>query len=693
MDQENLCMGCMEDIRSLAGKCPECGFDENIAPDSPMHLTPRTILEEKYILGRVLGQGGFGITYLAWDLNLNIKLAIKEYFPQDLATRATGHTQVSAYSGSLGSQYEHGLDKYLQEARTLGQLEGHPNIVSVRDFFKANGTAYIVMSYVDGITLKDHLANSGGIFTVELAREIVMPVIDALKEIHDVGILHRDISPDNIFLNQKGQVVLIDFGAARQAASEKGHSFSIILKPGYAPEEQYRRKGVQGPWTDIYAVAATFYHLITGVQPPEALERMVEDTIISPREFGAALSETEEKALMKALAIKASERYQSITDFQNALMNRQVEELENVSIPREKLVDTKNDYSDSKKKTPSRFIIGTALFTVFAVTVIGIWSTELLSSNNVAVTELTDNNDIEFIEEQRLKDEDEIVNLKGNTAGNIVNGGIASIQGDWVYFRSNEGGSLYRGHLGGGESRIISADAAWFINVVGNWIYYSNRDDNERIYKIKTDGSNRTALTDGAAWFVTVHDDKIYYIKEEDDYRIYIMNTDGNNNTRITEDSAWFISIEDDWVYYINYSQDNRIYRVKMDGSENEAVSDYAACCVNVQDGWVYHVNEEDGSKFYKIRTDGTEVTALTEDPAWFINVSDEWLYYVNQEDNFSLNKIKNDGSGRVKLTNESARYINIIDQWLFYLNYEEADLINKVKKDGTGQSLVESGL
>ena len=141
--------------------CSFCNYIAGTAPESPLFLAPGTILENKYLIGRVLGQGGFGITYLAWDINLNVKLAIKEYFPQELASRAAGYSQVSPYTGSMGSQYDYGLDKFLQEARTLAQFEGHPNIVSVRDFFQANGTAYFVMSYVEGITVKDHLANSG----------------------------------------------------------------------------------------------------------------------------------------------------------------------------------------------------------------------------------------------------------------------------------------------------------------------------------------------------------------------------------------------------------------------------------------------------------------------------------------------------------------------------------------------------
>ncbi len=160
MDVIHLCLGCFEK-KGEAAECPNCGFIEGTPPESPVHLAPGTVLNEKYLIGRVLGQGGFGITYLSWDMNLNLKLTIKEYYPQDLATRASGQSQVSAYTGNFSSQYQYGLLKFLQEAWTLAQFEGHPSIVSVRDFLKANGTAYIVMNYIEGVTLKDFLQASG----------------------------------------------------------------------------------------------------------------------------------------------------------------------------------------------------------------------------------------------------------------------------------------------------------------------------------------------------------------------------------------------------------------------------------------------------------------------------------------------------------------------------------------------------
>lgn len=319
MNDKNRCFGCMEERRAES-LCPICGYHEGSDDDASLHLIPGTVLNDTYLIGRVLGQGGFGITYLGWDLNLNIKLAVKEYFPQQYATRLSGKSKVSAFSGSLGSQYAYGLDKFLQEARTLAQFEGHPNIVAVRNYFQANDTAYLVMSFVEGVTLKEYLKSTGKAIPFNQVLSLVMPVLDALREVHAADILHRDISPDNIFINKKGQVVLLDFGAARQAIGEKDRSISIILKPGYAPEEQYRSRGKQGPWTDVYAVAATMYHLVTAMQPPEALERLVEDALVPPSQMGVAITVNQEQALLKALAVSASNRFQTVEAFQAALI-------------------------------------------------------------------------------------------------------------------------------------------------------------------------------------------------------------------------------------------------------------------------------------------------------------------------------------------------------------------------------------
>ncbi len=692
MELENLCMGCMEQKDAQVETCPNCGFVEGTMPESPLYLPPRTILQEKYLIGQVLGQGGFGITYLAWDLNLNVKLAIKEYFPQDLASRAAGHSQVSAYTGSMGSQYEYGLDKFLQEARTLAQFEGHPSIVSVRDFFKANGTAYFVMSYVEGITLKDHLANSGGTLPVEQARGVLLPIMDALKEVHAVNVLHRDISPDNIFINKKGQVILIDFGAARQAIGEKGRSLSIILKPGYAPEEQYRSKGAQGPWTDIYAIAATYYHLITGHQPPEALERLVDDPLELPSKYADALNETEEKALLKALAVRAEDRFQTVEDFQAAILGELP--IESLSVPGHAKTSAASQAVQSKsgaekKSFPLGLGIGLAAVVIIGLGGFALWSGGYFTGETEAVNQ--GNGQIDGATSQDQQNES-VVNLSGNSSGNLINGGLVTSQGDQYYYRSNNGGVLQAGRFGSDEYRVIAADSVWFINVSEDWLYYTNRDDRNRIYKINVDGSGRTALTEEGAWFVTLVDGWLYYLNESDDYRIYKINTAGEGKTRLSEDSAWFLNVEGQWIYYINRDDGDKIYRVRNDAGGREAVNDHPSCCISLADGWIYYSNEADGSRIYRIEVDGTTAEVVNDVPSWFINAGGGWIYYADESDDFSLNKVKVDGTERVKLASEPVRYINQIGDWIYYLDQGGEDNVYRVKKDGTGRSLVDGG-
>ena len=286
-----------------------------------MYLLQGIELNNRYKIDDILGHGWFGITYSALDKILNVKVAIKEYLPRQLATRAEGQTKVSIFTGESRKHYDYGLKKFLEEAQSIAQFSHHPNIVSARDYFETNNTAYMVMEYIEGVTLKEYLEQKGGRIPFEEAKAIMMPVMDALREVHSVGLLHRDISPDNIYITTTGQVKVLDFGAARYYAGEQSKSLSVILKPGYAPEEQYRSSGKQGTWTDVYATGATIYRVISGKTPPEALDRKEEDTLELPSQMGISIPADAEKALLKALAVSAVQRFQTMGEFQAALNN------------------------------------------------------------------------------------------------------------------------------------------------------------------------------------------------------------------------------------------------------------------------------------------------------------------------------------------------------------------------------------
>ncbi|WP_295403443.1 serine/threonine-protein kinase, partial [uncultured Thiocystis sp.] len=303
---------------TTATPCPVCGWQPGI-DNPPPALALGTFLDGRYRLGRVLGHGGFGITYLAWDENLQLRLAIKEYLPRDSASRAPDGVSLAVYSGPAAEQFAYGLDRFLEEARALARFDQHPGIVTVKSFFRAHGTGYSVMDYVEGLTLKQYLEQQpGGRLPFEPALRLLLPIMDALRAVHQEGLLHRDIAPDNIYVSRSGRIKLLDFGAARFAAGEHSKSLSVILKPGYAPEEQYRTKGKQGPWTDVYSLAATLYRAITGVLPPEALDRVELDELIPPSRLGIAIAPAQEAVLLKALAVRVGERYPSVAALQEA---------------------------------------------------------------------------------------------------------------------------------------------------------------------------------------------------------------------------------------------------------------------------------------------------------------------------------------------------------------------------------------
>lgn len=314
VDVDRLCTACMSD-RGDNSICPNCGYNGK-GECSPHHLKPGTILAGKYWLGNALGQGGFGITYIGYDLNLEIPVAIKEFFPMGYATRDSNTADsISIVSGQAQEIYEKAKDKFINEAKALAKFDDLSGIVSVKDFFQENGTAYIVMEYLEGETFKAYLERNGGSISADKAITMLLPVMKSLSEVHGYGVIHRDISPDNIMISKKGKIKLLDFGAARDASPNGSRSLSVQLKMGYAPEEQYRTHGKQGPWTDVYAMSATIYRAITGGFPIEALERIMDDILQPPSKLGVKIEPELEQVLMKGLSVKAENRYQDMNSF------------------------------------------------------------------------------------------------------------------------------------------------------------------------------------------------------------------------------------------------------------------------------------------------------------------------------------------------------------------------------------------
>jgi serine/threonine protein kinase len=313
------CPRCFGELTS-SQSCSRCGGSGASRP-SPFALPAGTLLAGQYRIGQVLGQpGGFGITYLAWDERLETRVAIKEFFPRDLAGRGTDRATLLSHTERDGALFDYGLKQFLQEARTLARFD-HPNIVRVRNFFEANGTGYLVMDYYEGQSLAAYLAQQpAGRLGERVAIDILLRVLDGLRAVHAAGILHRDIDPHNIYLTAEGRIILLDFGAARVAVGEKSRSLSVILKPGYAPYEQYASSGKQGAWTDVYACAATLYRMVTGQVPPDAPGRVLEDTLVPPARIRREVSAHVSDSIVAGLAVRPEHRPQTVREFQDRLM-------------------------------------------------------------------------------------------------------------------------------------------------------------------------------------------------------------------------------------------------------------------------------------------------------------------------------------------------------------------------------------
>ena len=344
----SLCYNCFREIPEQEGACPYCGFDlkenEKMYPGA---LRAGTVLKGRYLLGRVLGQGGFGITYLAWDESLKARVAVKEYMPGELATRLE-HRQVVVRTAARQEEFAYGQERFKEEARILAKFMGQPNIAGVTDYFDENGTSYFVMDYIEGISFKTYIAQAGGRVSPEEALDVMIPVLRALTAVHGEGLIHRDVTPDNIYITKDGNVKLLDFGSARYSLGDKSKSLDVILKVGYAPKEQYIRRGRQGPYTDVYSCAACLYAAITGYLPPESLERLDHDTLVPPSEAGAEIPLYLERAILKGLAVQPEDRFQTAGEFLEALESQNVVEL--TGSGREETLQKQQVRSQEKRK-------------------------------------------------------------------------------------------------------------------------------------------------------------------------------------------------------------------------------------------------------------------------------------------------------------------------------------------------------
>lgn len=313
------CYSCFHQFGDEFNICPYCGQKYSPQPKEPIYLTPGTVLAQRYIIGQAVGAGGFGIVYKAWDSKLETIVAIKEFFVTHIMTRAAGLNN-AIVSKKSQTEYEYRKKRFLAEARNMAKFGSHRSIPNVFEFFEANNTAYIVMEFLNGIALNNFLTKVGGRVDVDFAIAVANEVGNALRSLHGEKIIHRDVAPDNIFIctGKNVKIKLMDLGAAKLQDSTDD-VIDIVLKPGFSPPEQYDKTKNIGPWSDIYALGATMYTMLTGVKPDESTNRKIADELPNVNELNPAVSENLNNTIMKAMAIDKHMRFKSIDEFLLAL--------------------------------------------------------------------------------------------------------------------------------------------------------------------------------------------------------------------------------------------------------------------------------------------------------------------------------------------------------------------------------------
>ena len=466
------CYNCMREIADGSAHCVYCG--SSTTPSIPPHqLKPGTILNNKFMVGNVIGEGGFGITYVGLDLVLERKIAIKEFFPSGYANRNNTYSnEVTLNYTNKGEYFRSGVDHFLQEAKRIAKFNDDKSIVYVISFFEENNTAYIIMEYLDGENLSDRIRSKGKYEPTEIFR-LFLPIMNTLDKMHRENIIHRDISPENVRVMSDGTLKLIDFGSARYYAGINKKTMSVQLKPGYAPFEQYNKNGNQGPWTDVYGLCATIYKCITGVTPVDSLERIQNDNLKEPSRLGVNINETLEKALMHGLEVYPENRCKSMLELKKSIENQLTNESvykpepikeppavdenktvfadDNITISDNNTIPANRTYGDTgmfsssanekricnskpfnKKKTI--IIIGSALAVIALIVIILLFAINQNANNdpNEATDSTKSNNSSEsYIEESKPK---KGVTIESGTTGDCTwvldENGLLSIDGN-----------------------------------------------------------------------------------------------------------------------------------------------------------------------------------------------------------------------------------------------------------------------
>ncbi len=636
----------------------------------PLALPKNTVLAGQYIIIEVIGQGGFGITYKALDRKSGNNVAVKEYFPESMATRIPGQTDVSTYSGDRGDNYLYGKQCFMQEAETLAKFIGNENIVRIYSYFEEYGTAYFVMDFIEGTSLDEYIKHKGGKLEFKEAADILVPVMDALSAVHEKGIVHRDVSPDNIYITKEGIVKLIDFGAARQSLGDKSQSLDIILKHGFAPKEQYTRRGKQGPYTDIYALGATFYYALTGRRPPDALERIDEDEIIPPSTLGVKLSRAAEEAILMALNIQPVERFQTMTAFKNAMMIVKAEDVEKDAVKEEHPEQTES--GKAVKPDISRFVIvGAGVIGLACLFLIGFImmnknksDADLADYDSYGESENTEDNEkYNFFDDLQSSEDSLFPEINGNNINNLHDC-------SWIDSSSAEPGKMYRDPSNNSKAfRCISKIDNIYYALDGNGkpVTFSVIDD--RVSNVEGI-SELSGIEEISSLFVS---DEYYFV-----YSNSQLLSINRKNGSITESHISDLSYDE-----YTFTEKGRFCYIDWDGKTG-CISLYwtPAGDIGSSPETYYTIPDEiSGTNRKQIISGGDDIVYVY---IWLQRYNDDDTYtYINRLYKFDLSQDKGTEPLIIDVPDDNGHYFIGDGDNLFYYSYlyEKKDLFSQDNK------------
>ncbi|MBS6954611.1 MAG: DUF5050 domain-containing protein [Enterocloster asparagiformis] len=648
------CVNCMQEVAKGERFCSHCGFDMGSYVQPPNALKKDTILCGRYLIGRVMGHGGFGVTYVGYDLKLELKVAVKEYFPSGFGNRnSTRSNQIQwGFSNTEYRSWQEGVERFLSEARKMAKLDEVPGIVRVRDSFQENQTAYIVMDFAEGITLKQHLGQNG-CMDYPACAALLLPLMDSLEAMHDKGLIHRDISPDNLMVQATGREMrakLLDFGAAVDIGVRRSGKSESIVKDGYSAPEQYMDDGEIGGWTDVYAMAAVMYNCLTGKRVPAAPERMMKP---APLDMEGIRSKKVREILEKALSIRPEERIRTMGLFREALAG---------ALP-----------------SGNRLGIGLlAAAAAFVICAAGAW---LYGAKPWLPT---------------------VEQLGTSNANMACFAGFAQKIGEHMYYIDGDW-NLHVTPYDRVDDRLIVDSEAAYINLGADKVYFlhDNGEDPEEpdsIMEMDFDGTNVKTIDSAEHYdflqYVRYSGGKemLYYLKgdeEADDGLLYTLCRydlkTGREEALLEEKIVWY-NLDGRYIYYTVYDPVRlesgfTLKRAYLNGKDSEVINDKDFLLAGfIEDGRAYLLSatkeqlvvcDLDGQP---VENPMKEYAAQMYGDSW--SYGNGWIYY-SPDGSGEIHKIRTDGTGETVIySGDKVVNIGYADlNWLWFMTLREGEL------------------